>query len=355
MIQSRGNHPSIITWVLFNEGWGQYDTARITDLARGLDPTRLIDNPSGWTDMGVGDIVDAHSYPFPSVQPPSATRASAVGEFGGLGMVTPGHMWNGDAWGYDGLYTNKADLTRDYNKALRQGWRLMSDPGASALVYTQLTDVETESNGILTYDRAVIKMDPSDVAAANTGALPPDYPPAVVAPTAQSAPVAWRYTTTAPGGDWMQPAFDASAWNSGPAGFGTQGTPGAVVRTTWNTPDIWLRRTITLPAESRAGYRLLMHHDEDAEVYLNGILAASVTGYTTGYVEFPIAPEALAGLKPGDNVMAIHCHQTVGGQYIDAGIIARPIWGDTDSNGVFNLADIVHALRVWGGLEEGGS
>ena len=92
MIQARGNHPSIITWVIFNEGWGQYDTERITNLARSLDPSRIIDNPSGWTDKGVGDIVDAHSYPFPSVQPPSATRASAVGEFGGLGMATPGNM-----------------------------------------------------------------------------------------------------------------------------------------------------------------------------------------------------------------------------------------------------------------------
>jgi hypothetical protein len=351
MVQARGNHPSIITWVLFNEGWGQYDTERITDLARVLDPSRVIDNPSGWTDKGVGDIYDWHTYPFPGAPAPSATRASAVGEFGGLGLVTPGHMWNGDAWGYQGLYANKADLTRDYKKALRQGWGLMTNPGASALVYTQLTDVESEANGLLTYDRAVIKMDVSTVVAANTGTLPPDFPPAVVAPTAQTAPVAWQYTTAAPSNDWMKPVYDASAWNSGVAGFGTQGTPGAVVRTTWNTGDIWLRRTFTLPAESRAGYRLRMHHDEDVEVYINGVLAAAVPGYTTDYAEFAIAPDALATLKTGENVMAIHCRQTGGGQYIDAGIVARPVWGDVDGTGSFNLTDIVKALRVWGGLD----
>jgi len=143
-----------------------------------------------------------------------------------------------------------------------------------------------------------------------------------VVPTAQQAPVTWRYMIARPADDWMQPGFDDSGWKQGPAGFGTAGTPGAVVRTTWNTDDIWLRREITMPAGAYSDLQFSVYHDEDVEIYVNGVLAASEGGFTTGYVLLEPRPAALALLKPGATItLAVHCHQTVGGQGIDVGIV----------------------------------
>jgi hypothetical protein len=157
----------------------------------------------------------------------------------------------------------------------------------------------------------------------NWAPLPP--PPVVrsVVPTARQAAITWRMTTQNPAGDWFDPAFDASAWKEAPGGFGTAETPGTAgaLRTEWNTPDIWLRREFAMPEGPFADLQLDLFHDEDAEVYLNGVLAARVSGYTTDYDAIAIAPAAKAALKPGKNVIAIHCHQTGGGQYIDAGLV----------------------------------
>jgi hypothetical protein len=323
MIRTFQNHPSVVLWVIFNEGWGQYDTARLTDWVRDLDPSRLIISASGWTDRGTGDAHDIHAYPGPASPQPEPRRAAVLGEFGGLGLKIDGHTWADQTWGYRGMGSVER-LTRQYLRLFARVYELKESPGLSAAVYTQTTDVEYEGNGLLTYDRAVIKMDPDLLREINLGRVPAPPAPVAIVPSAQAAPVTWRYTTQRPADDWFQPGFDDSAWKQGAAGFGTRGTPGAVVRTEWNTRFIWIRRTFELPADLPDQLALWMHHDEDAEVYLNGVLAANTTGYTTDYADFDLSPEARAALKPGANVIAVHCRQTVGGQYIDVGIVHLP-------------------------------
>ena len=143
----------------------------------------------------------------------------------------------------------------------------------------------------------------------------------VIEPGSKPEGVVWRYTTDKPPAGWMKPAFNDRKWKQGPGGFGTDGTPGAIVRTKWSTPDIYVRREITVPAGvDLASLQLYVHHDEDAEIYLNGILAAAPHGFTAEYDVIDMLPAARAALKPGKNVLAVHCHQTTGGQYIDVGL-----------------------------------
>ena len=319
MVEGRFNHPSIIVWVLFNEGWGQYDTERLTPWLKSLDASRLVDNASGWTDKRVGDLIDVHSYPGPECPPPETARAAVLGEFGGLGLGWPGHKWSDQFWGYQPM-PDAAVLTARYGKLLDRVHLLHDSFGLSAAIYTQTTDVETECNGLLTYDRAVTKLDLAALQTANRGDQQ-KRPLRVIAPNAIYGRVNWKYTTNDPGDQWMTTEFNDAAWPQGLGGFGTTETPGALVGTSWNTADIWLRREFTLELEDLRDARLQLHHDEDAEVYLNGILAAQVKNFSENYFETNISPAAAATLKPGMNRMAVHCHQTQGGQFIDAGIV----------------------------------
>lgn len=320
MVQGLGNHPSIIAWVLFNEGWGQYDTKSLSQWLKETDPSRLVDDASGWTDMGGGDLIDMHNYPGPGSPSPEVRRAAVLGEFGGLGLALPSHLWSADFWGYVKL-PDKQELARRYAQMLKQVWRLHALRGLSAAVYTQTTDVETECNGLLTYDRAVAKIEPDVLLAANRSGFFA-APIKIILADALFGVTNWKYTTEKPVSDWFRPGIDVSGWKDGAGGFGTAGTPGIVVSTTWSTSDIWLRREFTLKAEDIPRLKLQVFHDEDAEVYVNGVLALKLSGFITDYDDFELLPDAAATLHSGDNLLAVHCHQTTGGQGIDVGVIA---------------------------------
>jgi hypothetical protein len=148
-------------------------------------------------------------------------------------------------------------------------------------------------------------------------------PPVLVTivPTAEDETIMWRYTTRRPGRDWFATDFDDSSWREGKSGFGTRGTPGAVIGTEWDRRSIWLRRQFEMPDKPWGNIALNVHHDEDVEIYINGELAASASGYTMGYDALPLTATGKAALKPGKNLIAVRCRQTDGGQYIDVGLV----------------------------------
>ena len=315
--------PSIVMWVPFNEGWGQFDTHRIVDLCRTLDPTRLVNCASGWTDRQCGDVHDMHNYPGPGMFPTEEDRASVLGEYGGLGLPVKGHSWkeNGN-WGYVS-FEDKDALFNRYNE-LNAGLRPLIEKGLSAAVYTQTTDVEIEVNGFMSYDREVLKYPADKMRKSNESLRGPAMTMKVVIGCSKSEPKTWKYTFEKPADDWAAADFNADAWKEGPGGFGTETTPNTVVRTKWDTSDIWLRREVELTADDIAnpddmlGY---VYHDEDAEIYINGVLVASFTNFSQ-YGYMPVDTTKLAeALKVGKNVVAIHCRQTIGGQYIDFGLV----------------------------------
>ncbi len=157
--------------------------------------------------------------------------------------------------------------------------------------------------------------------AANWASIPVPPKITVIIPAADTQSSTWSYTTTRPSGEWMNPNFNDSSWQRGKSGFGTKGTPGAVIGTTWRTDDIWLRREVDVPSFITDDIQGWLYHDEDAEVYINGILALKVSGFICNYDTLPLSPQAKAALKPGKNVFAVHCHQTFGGQYVDFGLV----------------------------------
>ena len=166
MIETKYNHPSIIMWVPFNEGWGQFETGRITQLIADYDPTRLVNSSSGWTDRGTGNINDIHHYPDPIVQPAEEKRAIVLGEFGGLGLPVQGHTWELKNWGYRNM-EDSLQLLKKYESYYDQINKFVNENGLSATIYTQTTDVETETNGLMTYDRKINKMGVENVFKAN--------------------------------------------------------------------------------------------------------------------------------------------------------------------------------------------
>lgn len=157
--------------------------------------------------------------------------------------------------------------------------------------------------------------------AANWAAIPKPPQVVVIVPAADKAAAKWRYTTTQPAAGWTRANFNASNWPEGWSGFGVRDTPGAIAGTTWDTSDIWLRREVDLSANQLKNIELWFHHDDEAEVYINGVLALNAEGFLGRYDSFPLSEKSRAALKPGKNLVAVHCHQTGGGQYVDLGFV----------------------------------
>jgi len=333
LVTNHWNSPAIIMWDIFNEGQGeagsgngvgQTNTAYLCQLVKTLDPSRLVNQASGGSYFGVGDVLDNHSYPAPG-DPTSSSQAPVDGEFGGIGFLITGHLWNPSQAGgaYTGANTTN-DIAAIYDSFIDDLVYFKSSTGLNAAVYTQITDVENECNGLMTYDRFVKPPLPS-INASNQKAVTGLIYLSTVLPTSQNQGRTWSYTTnyttsTIPT-NWYATNFNASAWNLGVAPFGA-GDPG--VRTSWTTSDIWVRQTFTvgsLTPEELASLVFYVYHDEDCEIFVNGVLAASASGYVTSYVMLPLNAAGQSALIPnGTNLIAVHCHQTVGGQEIDVGI-----------------------------------
>jgi hypothetical protein len=222
-------------------------------------------------------------------------------------------------WGYV-MLTNDQELASQFVQAFQEVWRLHVLHGLSAAVYTQTADVETECNGLQTYDRAVAKIDPAILRSANHDTFT-SVPMKIILPDGLSGGANWKYTTNDPAENWSSPGFVPAAWADGTGGFASTGTPGVTLNTVWDTPDIWLRREFTLLPGELGKIQLRVFHDEDIEVYLNGVPALKLGGFITDYAEFDITRAALAALHPGSNAIAVHCHNTAGGQGVDVGIL----------------------------------
>jgi beta-galactosidase/beta-glucuronidase len=152
------SHPSIVVWVPFNEAWGQFKTEEIVDWTKTYDPSRLVNPASGGNHYTVGDMLDLHNYPGPNMYLYDAQRVTVLGEYGGIGLALEGHLWKTDKnWGYV-QFKNSKETTDEYVKYGEQLYKMIK-AGFSAAVYTQTTDVEGEINGLMTYDRKVVKLE----------------------------------------------------------------------------------------------------------------------------------------------------------------------------------------------------
>ena len=165
------SQPCIVAWVPFNEGWGQFKTLEITAWTKQHDPSRLVNSASGGNHfLGAGDILDLHNYPQPDMYLYDANRVNVLGEYGGIGLPVEGHLWTPDRnWGYV-KFASPKEVTDEYVKYARQ-LKEMVARGFSAAIYTQTTDVEIEVNGLMTYDRKVIKMDEAALKQVNTSVI----------------------------------------------------------------------------------------------------------------------------------------------------------------------------------------
>lgn len=347
------NHPAIIGWCPFNET--PPDAAplqnTIVNLTIALDPTRPVIDSSGWH-HGHPDpmVLDAHDYD----QNPESFKARWDAQCGPLGGI-PGRYtggadkavpffvseyggigWTDDpnGWGYG---NNPKSLDEFYARYEGLTAALLGNRFMFGFCYTQLTNVEQEQNGVYTFDRKP-KFDTARIRAVNQRAAayennPPLEPAAevsawkvLVGANGDEGAAPWKYAKQAPVDGWEKPGFDDAKWKEGRGGFGEKEGWNKRIRTPWRDKDILLRQSFTFDGADFAQAQLVIHYDNAAEVYLNGVEIWRGEGWSDTYRGMDVTEKVKQALKPGENLLAAHCHQDDGGQFIDMALLtaARP-------------------------------
>ncbi len=324
LIDSLANHPSIIVWVPFNEGWGQHDTNEILHWVKQYDPSRLVDGPSGWTDRGYGDLYDIHRYPGPSMFPPQPDRATVLSEFGGLGLIAKNHLWIEDRnWGYQQFDT--AEKLQARYRELIDELKLLITNGLSAAIYTQTTDVEIEVNGLLTYDRELVKFDQQEMVKLHQQLYPlmttTANLPRTILPVSAETSRAWTYSTTEPSSDWYKPDFDDAPWKIAPAPFGDPEGANHRIATPVKGDKLWLRQKFNLDEVNIANLHLHVQANDRVVVYLNGVQVRQEGGHSPSYRWSYLGAEAAKLLRKGANVIAVSVEKQRNPIFADVGLI----------------------------------
>lgn len=326
MVQTHWNIPSIIMWVVYNEKCGQdvinktFSTPTLTKMVKELDASRLVNEASGYDWYGSGDIADSHTYPGPRSNPGKPEQAIVSGEYGATKYPLNDHLWGKN---YVVEVTTESEFVNRYESYAISLCGLKTNEGLCGAVYTQITDVENELNGIITYDRAAYKTDINKLRKFNYNAINKQLLFEDILPNSQQQSQSWKFTTNIPDSTWFQPDYNDAKWSVGIAPFASVGTPGINVATAWACSDIWLRRQFrlgTLSSDDLSNLVFNLYHDEDCEIYINGVLAASLKGFSSYTVVLINEAGKMALIPNAVNQIAVHCRQTAGGQGIDVGI-----------------------------------
>ena len=332
IIKAFHHFPSIIAWVPFNEGWGQFKTSEIIEWTHKLDTTRLVDGPSGWTDFGSGEMLDIHHYPGPGIPPLEENRAVVLGEFGGLKYAVSGHLWQDtNNWGYQNT-ESLADLNDTYEQLIQRLAPLVSK-GLAAAIYTQTSDVEVEVNGLMTYDRKIVKLDTSRASRLAEMLYKRTEVFRFILPSGeQDDSILWKYTLDPPGPGWHAEDYTDTSWQAGIAGFGHRGRHRNFRdRSPWDTTGIWLRRNFEVEhlPEGKL-YLNILSYNAISTVYVNGrkLGVFSPTENLHEMIDFNTDLQQL--LRTGRNDIAVHSYSKeppvdrnsmLKQQFIDVGII----------------------------------
>ena len=316
------NHPSIIQWVLFNESWGQYDTERLTAALKAKDSSRLVINASGWNDKKVGDIRDFHDYtihPAIALGNKNDDRAMVLGETGGIDLLIPGHLWTPDLkvenkiktdWALDfkkGVVKSAEELVEKY-KILMDDLFQLKKYGLNALVYTQISDVEDEISGWMTYDRKVSKLPEATFAVLHQQFFKPTITGKFILPLSMNEPQQWNYSFTAPSNDWIKNA-KTSDFKLGEAPFGIESKNAPKVNTPWNKNILFLNKEFTLTSVP-SKLSLVACNRGMTDVYINGVYVMQFNNFLKNDPEIKISETILSDkamklLKVGVNQLSL--------------------------------------------------